>query len=70
MREHWLTIPFTAICPLVALAIFLAKTNGWTNGALGCVILGLIGIAAAVSSLMAPAGIGSTPRRMPGRRRR
>ena len=70
MREHWLAIPVAVLCPLIVVAIVLAKTNGWTNGALGCVILGLMGITAAVGTLMAPPGVGSTPRRMPWHARR
>ena len=70
MREHWLAIPLAVLFPLIVIAIVVARTNGWSNGALGCVILALMGIAAAVGTLMAPPGIGSVPRRMPGRARR
>ena len=54
MRQHWMAIPGAVACPLIVLAIVLAKTNGWSNGALGTVILGLIGIMVVVGTFMAP----------------
>jgi hypothetical protein len=54
MRQHWMAIPGAVACPLIVLAIVLAKTNSWSNGALGTVILGLIGIMVVVGTLMAP----------------
>ena len=54
MRKHWMAIPIAAVTPFMVLAIVLWKTEGWSNGALGTIELGLMSIAAIVGSLMAP----------------
>jgi hypothetical protein len=54
MRKHWMAIPIAAVTPFMVLATVLWKTEGWSNGALGTVYLGLMGIAAVVGSFMAP----------------
>jgi hypothetical protein len=54
MRQHWMAIPLGAVSPFVVLALVLSQTEGWSNGALGVVVLGLLGIACAVGSLMMP----------------
>jgi hypothetical protein len=54
MRKHWMAIPIAAMTPFMVLATVLWKTEGWSNGALGTVYLGLMGIAAVVGSFMAP----------------
>ena len=54
MRKHWMAIPSGAVAPFMVLAIVLWKTEGWSNGALGVILLGLMSIAAIVGSLMAP----------------
>jgi hypothetical protein len=54
MRKHWMAIPSAAVAPFMVLAIVLWKTEGWSNGALGTVLLGLMAIAAIVGTLMAP----------------
>jgi hypothetical protein len=54
MRQHWMAIPSAVTCPLLVVAMVLADTNGWSNGALGSILLGLIGITVVVGTLMIP----------------
>jgi hypothetical protein len=54
MRKHWMAIPIAAVAPFQVLAIVLWKTEGWSNGALGTALLGLMSIAAIVGTFMAP----------------
>jgi hypothetical protein len=54
MRKHWMAIPIAAVTPFMVLAIVLWKTEGWSNGALGVIELGLMSIAAIVGTFMAP----------------
>ena len=54
MRRHWMAIPLAAITPFLIAAYVLWRTEGWSNGALGSVVLGLLSIAAVVGTLMAP----------------
>lgn len=54
MRKHWMAIPISAVTPFMVLAFVLWKTEGWSDGALGVIELGLMSIAAIVGSLMAP----------------
>ena len=54
MRRHWMAIPTAVLIPLMIVASLLADQYHWSNGALGCVLLGLMGIAAVVGSFMAP----------------
>jgi hypothetical protein len=54
MRRHWMAIPTAVLIPLIVVAMLLADRHHWSNGALGCVLLGLFGITAIVGTLMAP----------------
>jgi hypothetical protein len=54
MREHWMAIPIAAVSPFLVAAFVLSKTEHWSNGAQGAVILGLLSIAAIVGSFMMP----------------
>ena len=67
MRRHWMAIPITAVTPFMVLAIVLWKTEQWSNGALGCVLLGLMSIACVVGMFMAPIGPDGTIEREPRR---
>jgi hypothetical protein len=42
------------VAPFMVVAIVLWKTEGWSNGALGVIELGLMSVAAIVGTLMAP----------------
>jgi hypothetical protein len=54
MRRHWMAIPTAVLIPLIVVAMVLADRYHWSNGALGCVLLGLFGLTAIVGTLMAP----------------
>jgi hypothetical protein len=56
MRQHWMAIPISVVLPVIVTAVVLWKTEHWSNGALGGVLLLLMGIAAVVGSFMAPLG--------------
>jgi hypothetical protein len=49
-----MAIPTTGLCVLSAVLLVLWKTNGWSNGALGSGVLGLVAITVVVGELMAP----------------
>jgi hypothetical protein len=63
-----MAIPLAAVSPFMVAAVVLWKTEHWSNGALGSVYLGLIGIAVVVGSFMVPLGSDTQPQR-PRRRR-
>ena len=54
MRQHWMAIPIAAVSPFLVAAFVLSQTEHWSNGALGVIVLGLLGIACAVGSFMMP----------------
>jgi hypothetical protein len=54
MRKHWMAIPSAAVAPFMVIAFVLWKTEHWSNGALGTVLLGFMSIAAIVGTFMAP----------------
>jgi hypothetical protein len=54
MRRHSIAIPTVILYPFIVLVIVVGKTNGWTNGAMGSVILGLMAITVAIGTLMTP----------------
>jgi hypothetical protein len=54
MRQHWMAIPIAAVSPFIVAAFVLSETEHWSDGALGTVLLGLMGIACVVGTFMVP----------------
>ena len=70
MHQHWMAIPIAAVFPLIVAAFVLSETEHWSDGALGGVIMGLMGIACVVGTFMAPLDADGNLERPPKRARR
>jgi hypothetical protein len=65
-----MAIPIAAISPFLVTSVVLWKTEHWSNGALGTIYLGLVGIAVVVGTFMAPLDADGKLEQKPRRARR
>jgi hypothetical protein len=63
-----MAIPIAVVFPFIVAALVLSETEHWSNGALGAVFFGLMGIACVVGTFMAPLDADGNIERPPRRR--